>query len=205
MADAKQVSMLTEVEAWNAWRAKNPAVKIDLQDAVLIGYDLRKADLSGANLTGAHLAGAYLDRCRLASAILCNAKLFRAHMGSADLQGANLEGADLGGAHLGDANLTRANLRGAQLRGANFYNARLDKADLSKAQVGRTIFGNLDLSGIKGLQSVQHVESSTIGLDTFCKSKGKIPESFLEGAGVPSEVRLQLASIFKQKNAKTRR
>jgi uncharacterized protein YjbI with pentapeptide repeats len=205
MANAQQVSILREIEAWNAWRAKHPHTKIDLRDAILIGYDLRQADLARANLSGAHLAGAYLDRARLVSAVFTNAKLFRAHMGSADLQGANLEGADLGGAHLGDANLTRANLRGALLRGTNFYAAHLDKADLHDAELGRTIFGNVDLSAVKGLESVKHREASTIGLDTFCKSKGKIPESFLEGAGIPDDVRLQLAAIFKQKAAKARR
>ena len=205
MANAQQLLMLREIEAWNAWRAKHPHTKIDLRDAILIGYDLRQADLARANLTGAHLAGAYLDRARLVSAVLKNAKLFRAHMGSADLEGANLAGADLGGAHLGDASLIRANLRGALLRGTNFYGASLDKADLRNAQLGRTIFGNVDLSGVKGLQSVEHVEASTVGLDTYCKSKGKIPDSFLEGAGVPDNVRLQLASLFKQKNGKPRR
>jgi uncharacterized protein YjbI with pentapeptide repeats len=205
MADAQQLSLLREIEAWNSWRAKHPRTKIDLHDAVLIGYDLRHADLAGANLTGAYLAGAYLDRARLTSAVLRKAKLFRAHMGSTDLRGANLEGADLGGAHLGDANLTRANLRGAHLRGTNFYGAHLDKADLRDAKLGRTIFGNVDLSAVKGLQSVEHVEASTIGLDTFYMSKGKIPESFLEGAGIADDMRLQLATIFKPNPRKPRR
>jgi uncharacterized protein YjbI with pentapeptide repeats len=205
MADAQQLSLLREIEEWNAWRAKNPRAQIDLRNAVLIGYELRQANLAGANMTGAHLGGAYLDRAQLVSAVLKKAKLFRAHLGAADLQGANLQGADLGGAHLADANLTGANLRGALLRGTNFYGAHLDKADLHKAQLGRTIFGNVDLSAVKGLQSVDHVEVSTIGLDTFYKSKGKIPEIFLEQAGIPDAMRLQLAAIFKQRATKSRR
>jgi hypothetical protein len=36
-----------------------------------------------------------------------------------------------------------------------------------------------------GLETVTHHGPSTIGLDTFFRSQGKIPESFLRGAGVP--------------------
>ena len=76
-------------------------------------------------------------------------------------------------------------LRGARLRGANFYGAELTGTDFKGAQLGRTIFGNVDLSGAKGLEHVEHVEPSTIGLDTYVKSAANIPKAFLVGAGVP--------------------
>ena len=199
MANLEQVALLHEtVDAWNEWRAKNPKTPVDLREGVLIGCDLRQADLVNADMTGVHLAGAYLNRARLTGAVLSGARLFRAHMGGAELQGANLEGADLGGANLGDANLEGASLRGALLRGTNFYGARLDNADFEKAQVGRTIFGNVDLTTVKGLLLVEHVDPSTIGLDTLIKSKGNIPDDFLEGAGIPKDIRNKLAAIFKR-------
>jgi hypothetical protein len=38
---------------------------------------------------------------------------------------------------------------------------------------------------VKGLDSVKHLGPSVVGIDTIYRSKGKIPESFLRGAGVP--------------------
>jgi hypothetical protein len=49
----------------------------------------------------------------------------------------------------------------------------------------RTIFGNVDLSEARGLETVIHAGPSTIGIDSIFRSKGKIPEIFLRGAGVP--------------------
>jgi hypothetical protein len=59
------------------------------------------------------------------------------------------------------------------------------KADLSKVFLGYTIFGNTDLSQVKGLENVTHNFPSTIGIDTIYRSEGNIPESFLRGCGVP--------------------
>jgi hypothetical protein len=52
-------------------------------------------------------------------------------------------------------------------------------------RVGYTTFANVDLSGVKGLETVYHSGPSSIGIDTIYKSKGKIPHVFLRGAGVP--------------------
>ncbi len=38
---------------------------------------------------------------------------------------------------------------------------------------------------MSGLETVSHIGSSTIGIDTLYRSKGEIPEAFLRGAGVP--------------------
>ena len=50
---------------------------------------------------------------------------------------------------------------------------------------GYTILGDLDLGMAKGLETVTHIGPSTIGIDTIYRSKGKIPDSFLRGCGVP--------------------
>jgi hypothetical protein len=64
----------------------------------------------------------------------------------------------------------------------------LDGASLEAANIGDTVFGNVNLSATKGLESVIHQGPSTIGLDTIYRSQGKIPEPFLRGAGVPENV-----------------
>jgi hypothetical protein len=54
--------------------------------------------------------------------------------------------------------------------------------------LGGTVFGNVDLSTVKGLETVWHSGPSTIGIDTILRSQGKIPEVFLRGAGVPNSI-----------------
>jgi hypothetical protein len=51
--------------------------------------------------------------------------------------------------------------------------------------VSHTAFADVDLSVAKNLETVVHHRPSTIGIDTIYKSKGKIPEVFLRGCGVP--------------------
>jgi hypothetical protein len=63
-------------------------------------------------------------------------------------------------------------------------------ADLSGANVTDclclvTLFTAVDLSEVKGLETISHHGPSTVGVDTLFKSKGKIPEAFLHGCGVP--------------------
>ena len=79
--------------------------------AMLMGENLKYADLAGANLIGADLRGADLKY--------------------ADLAGANLIGADLRGADLTDANLIGADLADVDLIYADLTDANLIGADLS--------------------------------------------------------------------------
>ncbi|MBI3954056.1 MAG: TIR domain-containing protein, partial [Chloroflexi bacterium] len=80
-----------------------------------------------------------------------------------------------------------ADLRGADLRGANLRGANLRGANLKEAGCGFTTFANVDLSETKGLETVRHVGPSTVGIDTIFRSKGRLPEAFLRGCGVPEE------------------
>ncbi len=205
MADQKQLDLLRQgVDTWNAWRTQHKEARPDLSRADLSGThlsgaDLSRTDLSGAILSDSDLLGATLSRATLTGAILSNASLIGTHFDHADLSGAilsdvNLLGADfnyanLSGAHLSDANLdhaifSNANLSGAHLNYANLSGAILNRADLSKAAIGRTIFGDLDLRTVKGLETVIHKGPSTIGTDTISRSEGDIPEVFLRGAGL---------------------
>jgi hypothetical protein len=65
----------------------------------------------------------------------------------------------------------------------------LEHADLSDALAGWTDFGNLDLRFNRGLNRVRHRGPSSVGIDTLYRSgRGKIPQEFLLGAGVPQGV-----------------
>ena len=81
--------------------------------------------------------------------------------------------------------LIEADLRGADLREAYLGGANLGGADLTSVVCSGITFANADLSETKGLESAVHRGPSTIGIDTVIKSKGKIPEAFLRGCGVP--------------------
>jgi len=162
----------------------------NLYRAILTGADLNEANLRGANLHGADLNGTNLHRANLRAADLVRADLHKANLSLADLHSAKLSLADLSVAYLLEAKLSLADLHGADLRGANLRGADLRGADLNganvtNAEVNGTSFDDIDLSVAKGFETVQHFGPSTIGIDTIYKSKGKIPEAFLQGCGVP--------------------
>jgi uncharacterized protein YjbI with pentapeptide repeats len=168
----------------------------DLYWANLSEANLRGANLRGANLQGANMTGSNLRSTRMNSANLSNANVSRANMSNAELIRANLYGADLSGTNLRGAVLKDANLIGTNLTGAN-----LDGADLSNAIIGATLFGNVDLSNVKGLETLLHLGPSTVGIDTIYKSKGKIPVVFLKNAGVPRHL-IDYIELFVDQNKK---
>lgn len=188
----------------------------DLRDADQIGARLAGVDLCDANLEGADLSRADLARAKakhahLADAVLWLTDLSQANLDRADLHGASLLWSDLTCASLSSADLSktslcRANLSGADLSGANVTKANLSRADLTRANLTEanfsgarfadTILADLDLSTAKGLETVQHRGPSTIGIDTFFLSEGKIPEVFLRGCGVPDTFITFAASLI---------
>src|SRR2546423_859268 len=93
--------------------------------------------------------------------------LSRADLGYAHLSGAHLSGAILSGAILSGAILSGADLSEAILRKAYLIGAHLEGAKLSGASIGWTIFGAIDLRGVKGLETVKHSGPSSIGIDTI--------------------------------------
>ena len=139
-----------------------------------VAPDLRNAPLAGRDLGG--VSGIPFTNAE---------ERFRAAIRIALRFGANLRGADLRG-----ADLRRADLRGADLSGAN-----LQSTDVHGAVFSYTAVGDVDLSSVFGLDAVQHEGPSTIGIDTIYKSKGKIPESFLRGAGVPENFITYMKSL----------
>jgi hypothetical protein len=87
--------------------------------------------------------------------------------------------ADLSEAKLIVAHFTTAVLSEADLRGANLGGANLLGADLTEVLIGQTTFADLDLSVVKGIETMKHSGPSFIGIDTIYRSLGNIPEVFL--------------------------
>ena len=199
MANPEHLEILKQgVEVWNEWRNRNYSTRPDLKEADLNGVILHRTDLSrenrsrthlggvdlsGADLSGASLLGAELSGAELAAAKLVEAKLVEAKLIAADLGGADLSGADLSRANLSAADLSRANLNGA---------------NLTETRCLFTFFIDVDLQEVIGLETVHHLGSSTIGIDTLYRSKGKIPEVFLRGCGVPEKLITFLPSLLEE-------
>jgi uncharacterized protein YjbI with pentapeptide repeats len=204
MANEEHLARLKQgVAAWNQWRDKNPRIQPDLGEADFLEEIFGRSNLGETNLGGADLHEmdlremdlhrANLIRTDLSRADLREANLYGADLSGADLHQANLSGANLHRVNLYQANLGRANLIGADLSGATLTRATLGGADLTRADLtgantGWTMFGDVDLSAVRGLETVQHQGPSTIGIDTFYRSHSNIPEVFLRGAGVPDEI-----------------
>lgn len=187
MANPEHLEILKQgVEAWNAWRQQHPYIRPYLTDAVLDGADLRGAFFRHAELARMNLSGANLSRADLVGAILNGSDLSGADLTYARLGGANLTSVDLSRAGLSHANLSYANIQRPYLRGADFTNSYWQGTRLAEADVSEAI----------GLEHVNHLTPSTIGVDTLYMSAGKIPEVFLRGCGVPEPFIVQLPALI---------
>ncbi len=183
MANEEHLAILKQgVEVWNKWRGENLTKTPDLWRADLRDVDLSGVDLAGAALLGADLRDARLSESKLMEAILC---------------GANLQGADLKKADLSFADFRNTNLSGADLRETDLYGVDLFEAVLDQARMAGTGLSNVDLRDVIRLENVKHDWSSSLGLDTIFKSKGKIPEVFLRGCGL-SDYQIEIANLAKQ-------
>jgi hypothetical protein len=187
MASEIDLAVLSQgVRTWNDWRFQRLVRSRSILDwPDLRGIEKERSDLAEVNFSETYLTKARLYDCDLRGANFAGALLNSTCLANCDLAkscfiGASLHGADLHGADLSNAQFTRA-----RLYNANFTGARLDGADFGGAIMETTALGNVDLSEVRGLESVCHGGPSTIGVDTIYKSKGKIPESFLRECGVP--------------------
>jgi uncharacterized protein YjbI with pentapeptide repeats len=189
--------------------------RTNLSGADFTATQLSNADLTGADLSHAKLHRANLRLAKLRNANLCNVDALNADFGLADLSEANLyaselnwsrfyranlTGANLDSVHLDDsdlyeANLTAVSLKGADLKGVTFWSNQIDGADLTDAVLGDTSFVAVDLSRAIGLESVHHSRPSALSVETIFLSKGKIPEPFLRGCGVPDDFMVYMKSL----------
>lgn len=152
--------------------------------------DLSKADFKRINFNGGDLS-----RTNLSETDLSLAELVRTDLTKANLTGAILSGADLRRADLSGTTLDRAILNRTHLRGVKFSGTTLIGTDFTNGIVYETVFADVDLSTAKGLDAVEHRGPSYIDINTFQRSKGKIPEVFLRGVGVSDTFITYLTSL----------
>jgi hypothetical protein len=167
---------------------ENGDVEPNLHTADLRDADLRGIDFHKTNLTAADFSNADVRDADLSEAILYLARFRNANFSGTDFLGANLYEAYLHGANFSQAYFMEANLSGANLTNANFFGAHI--AD--------TVFGYVDLSQVRNLESVVHHGPSSIGIDTIYKSRGNIPEKFLCGCGIPEDFITYMRSLTRK-------
>ncbi|NTV67538.1 MAG: toll/interleukin-1 receptor domain-containing protein [Chlorobaculum sp.] len=144
----------------------------------LSGYYLKNANLRGSNLQFAKLDGANLENADIQICNFENARLVNTNLKEANLLLANLK----------DANLKNAHLEGAILQASHIEDTCLENANLNDSVLGFTVFGNIDLTTVQGLETIKHNGPSYIDIQTLYRSKGNIPEVFLRGCGVPDNL-----------------
>lgn len=144
--------------AWNQWRRAYPDEMIDLRHG-----DFQHADL-------------------------CDVNLYSANLTYADLSYANLSGANLERVHLRDTHLRGAILNNVHLQDAGLKNADLKDADLSGAICFDTVFADIDLRTVQGLDSIKHQGPSYLSIDCIYRSQGQISDVFLRGCGVSDDM-----------------
>ncbi|HRW09287.1 MAG TPA: pentapeptide repeat-containing protein [Caldilineaceae bacterium] len=165
---------------WNAWRAQNDLLSINLVGADLSGLDLRGVNFRGAILSESSFRGSDLRDAECFAARFTKCDFYKAKLGQAglkqanfrdailveaDLTGATLEGAqmvlsDLTGAVLCDANLqfvimSGSVLRSADLTGASLCGASLVGADLQDAVLSRNEVWGTSTWDIKGTPRIE--------------------------------------------------
>jgi uncharacterized protein YjbI with pentapeptide repeats len=175
---------------------------VDLSGLDLQGWQLLKADLHNTDLTDAILSDANLGLANLLGANLTRANLNRAHLGfaqlwMADLREANLSSAILNNTLLVSANLSNANLSDALLIGANFTSAQLQGATVTNTKLMQTIFANVDLTEVIGLETCKHQGPSIIDYRTI-QASAPLPLPFLRGVGLPDNLIDYLPSLLNQ-------
>jgi TIR domain/Pentapeptide repeats (8 copies) len=222
MANPEHVEIVMRgVRAVADWRAENEFGGLDLAGArfdkrSMEGINLAQANLTdavflnislkGANLANTDCSGARFELCDLESTTLGGAKLagadvlrcfaLDANLACTVLSNACLRGTDLSGASLAKADLRCTNFEQAWLFGTKFYGSDFIQSQFHGAKMSGAIFGDVDLSGAVGLEDVTHERGSTLGIDTLVRSKGKIPEAFIRGCGVPQSLIDYLPSLI---------
>lgn len=156
----------------------------DMFEAEIISTDLIKANLSNANLHDSDLFSANLGGANLSDADFTDASLAKADLRNTYIGGANLSGANISGADLSGSQLNGTNLFGANLSHANLSRVTLKGANVNRAIADSTVFVDIDLRQVKGLESIEHYGPSEISISTIYRSQGQLPEVFLSGCGL---------------------
>ena len=225
MANPEHVAVLRKgAKTWNEWRRQTVEARgsfafksdglgghADVESAYHLWAVEGTPDLRGSSFAGADLRGVNLGAANLVGIDLSNAKLGGIDLSGADARRAKLRGADLSAADLSRAVLDHSDLRDVQLDGATLRDCSLDGVDLTNAHIGRvaydyealgflapgyTCIANVDLSNVRGLDSVRHYGRSSVGVDVLLKSRGRIPSGFLRGCGIPDALIVSLGETL---------
>lgn len=183
MAKREHLKILKQgVKIWNRWREDNPEITPDLSRT-----EINDLDLEGANLNSANFTNSSISLCEFSHAILTEATMERTIFDTVEFVEADLSKSMLNVMEFAGGSLEKAILKDARILNTIFCDINLKDTDFSRASMMETSFINVDLSLVKGLESVTHWSPSTIGIDTLYKSAGKISESFLRKCGVPDD------------------
>lgn len=177
--------------------------RANLRDAFLMSATVRYADLTDTLLNEAvlidtNLHGSVLHGTVLREADLTRSTLTRTVLTGTDMYGVELRGADLSNADLSRTFLQKANFYRANLTYANLVGANLKDADLTGAYCRSTVFADIDLSQVQGLDAIEHLGPSDVGISTLIKSGNGLPVDFLRNSGVPEAVIEALPSLRKE-------
>ncbi len=166
------------VRLWNRWREKNPDIRPYLSHA-----KLHEVDLRGINFGEMFLYGVDLSEANLSDVDFDGSSL-----NLVDLEGAKLRNAQITAAEIVNSNLRRADLSGAELSNLSISRSDLAGANFTRARMGFTIFAELDLSEVIGLETTRHDFPSSVGIEVIYLSDRKIPREFLRRIGTPPKL-----------------
>lgn len=182
-----------------------------MEGAKLVNANCTHADLSGAKAVGCDFTGAILNEARLSEAKLehavfrlanlswadlSKADLAHARFGKSDLSDADLSEAVLEDAHLEEAVFRGADLSFASLAGARLVRCVLDRGNFEETRFGETWFINASLAGAEGLETSLFLGPCSMDHRTIMRS-WPLPESFLQGAGLPEPMLRGLSAACK--------
>ncbi|HEY0605250.1 MAG TPA: toll/interleukin-1 receptor domain-containing protein [Herpetosiphonaceae bacterium] len=179
MANEEHLAIVRQgIEVWNQWRRENPLSSSGIEEGALNHPDFSRADLRNTDLRNGNFQGVDFSGADLRKADLRNADFGPFVIGCTGSDGEKLPPSLFTVPVFALTDLTEVDFSGCKLNRANFSDAR----------VGLTVFGNVDLRPVQGLDTVKHLAPSTIGIDTLYRSRGDIPEIFLRGCGVPDSM-----------------
>jgi hypothetical protein len=115
-----------------------------------------------------------------------------------DMRKADAVGAKLYGVNFTDSDLRHANFSGSSLSYAKFIRSLMDRTNLTGAYISDTIFGEVNLGGIIGLETLTHWGPSIIDTGSIALTHGNIPEVFLRGCGVSDNFIQYIPSLVNQ-------
>lgn len=224
MAKSEHVKIIKKgAKEWNEWRryVDETRAPFEFKGDLIDDNDFQMAfhewavegtpDLSEAKFEGMQLVGVNLSAVNLARSNFNGARLSGADLSGADARDSKFRGANLSGVDISRAIFDGADLSGATLDGATIRDCSLDNANLTDVHIGRvaydyeglgflapgyTCFTNVDLSNVKGLDSIRHYGGSSLGIDVLLKSGGKLSDGFLRGCGIPERLIFNLRSLM---------